>query len=203
MKFFARMRGDTMVEVLLGVTFFSIVCLGAYSLTNNSLVSTKASLNYNLVRNYMDSQANGLRFLQNSYVSAYNSGSTLGSSAQEWKNLRSNISSNSSTNVIDFGVGTRVCPTIPLNSFIVNPKQSSIVYANDGTSRFLNTASGISRIVFNDDDTVSNIYGMWIEARKPNSATDAYIDFYIRACWYEPGFKDASTIATIVRLYDI
>lgn len=32
--------------------------------------------------------------------------------------------------------------------------------------------------------------------------TPEFFDFHIRTCWYAPGVKRPSTIATIVRLYN-
>lgn len=203
MKIFNDRRGDTMVEVLLGITFFSIVCLGAYSLTNISLVSTRSSLDYNLVRNYMDAQATGLRFLQNAYLSSKNTGTTL-VPALQWIGLRNDIISNASTNPIDFGVNTNTCPEIPTTSFIINPKDSTVTYADDGTGRIVKSSSGLSRLDFNSDtNNITRANGLWIEAKRTTSDSSSYIDFYIRACWYEFGNSNASTLATIVRLYDI
>lgn len=200
------LRGDTMVEVMLAMTFFSLVTVGIYALVRTSFISTNESLEYNQVRNYIDSQATNLRFLQASYMGSYNNGSAVNGPGLKWKTLRDKIISNSPAVVTDFGVGTSTCPNIPTTSFVLNPKTSDIVFADDGTGRFKSNFSGLSRLEYNDDNSISNIYGIWIEAKRDTSSSGGstyFIDFYIRSCWYRLGSSSANTLATIVRLYDI
>ncbi len=58
------------------------------------------------------------------------------------------------------------------------------------------------------DDTnysvLSKAEGIYIVAVKDSESSDKseFIDFYIRTCWYGSNDKTASTISTIIRLYD-
>lgn len=193
-------RGDTMIEVLLGITVFSIILLGAQNAMNNSLSTTKSSLESTQVRSMIDSQASLLRFLQNSYVfakSAKTDAFLSGTPAETWNIMRSFVSGN--TVVTNFGVGSTSCPDIPTNSFVINQKNTTIFKKSDDASntKFVKASAGIPNIIYNNDSSI-NVTGIWIEAY--NQSGSNYIDFYIRACWYTIGIKNPNTLATIVRL---
>ena len=66
--------------------------------------------------------------------------------------------------------------------------------AEEGTNRTYNLADveGIYVIAVRDPGT--NIVGQ--------GTTSAFYDFYIRTCWYGAGERKASTISTVIRLYN-
>lgn len=195
-------KGDTLVEVLFAITFFSTIVLSVNLMVNVSLSASRSALEMSLVRNYIDSQAATLRFLQNAYITTYNVNSTVnGNAPVEWGKVRLYAKSNSS--VIDFGVGTTACPDIPRNSFILNPKNST--YVPFSTGKIIKNDNYISRITYDTVNTtdLKNAIGIWIEAIRTESDNTAYIDFHIRACWYTVGKASPNTLATIVRLYDV
>jgi len=200
-KIYGYRRGDTLVEVLFAITFFSTVVLSVNLMVNVSLSASRSALELSLVRNYIDSQAASLRFLQNAYITTYNVNTVVtGSAAVEWGKVRNYAKTNSG--VIDFGVGTTVCPEIPDKSFIIDPKKSIFVpYATNKIKKYDNY---ISRIDYNPiTGDISNSYGIWVEALRTENTNSAYIDFHIRACWFTPGKSVPNTLATIVRLYDV
>ena len=56
-------------------------------------------------------------------------------------------------------------------------------------------------------DNVARAEGLWVIGVKQENKNEPgkapqYFDFHIRACWYAPGRSTASTIATIIRLYN-
>lgn len=190
--------GDTIIEVVLSITIFSLVCYGIYNLLVSTISSSRRSLDISVARNLVDSQATSLRFIQNAYISTYSPGLESNSTpAKQWKNLKNYISEkNPRSNVIDFGPNTTTCPDIPLNSFIMNPKDSSFIPYSEAS---IKKATGLAELKFDEkDDLIS--YGIWIEAAR-SSTNPPYIDFYIRSCWN--GDNDIPVIiGTIVRLYD-
>lgn len=60
-------RGDTLIEVLLAVAIFSIIAVSAVGIMNHGLNRTQASLETTMARTEIDSQAEALRFIHDSY----------------------------------------------------------------------------------------------------------------------------------------
>ena len=58
-----RNRGDTIIEVLLAVTIFSLVAVGSMVLMNRGVAMAQQSLETTLVRQQIDAQAEMLRFV--------------------------------------------------------------------------------------------------------------------------------------------
>ena len=116
------------------------------------------------------------------------------------------------------------------HAFIVNPKNMNIVTAKNND--IFKPASTYPRLIMssqiNGDNTLSDnlvdnslsgdlsrVEGLYVFAVKdadttnitdPNnsytSSKSAFLDFYIRACWYGNGDDTPSTISTVVRLYN-
>jgi len=116
------------------------------------------------------------------------------------------------------------------HAFIVNPKNMNIVTAKNND--IFHPASTYPRLIMsnqiNGDNTLSDnlvdnslsgdlsrVEGLYVFAVKdadttnitdPNnsdtSSKSAFLDFYIRACWYGNGDDTPSTISTVVRLYN-
>lgn len=61
-------RGDTIIEVILAVTIFSLVAVGALTLMNSGTSMSQRSLETTLVRQQIDTQAELLRFVSRSAV---------------------------------------------------------------------------------------------------------------------------------------
>lgn len=187
-------RGDTLVEVLFAVAIFSLVAVGALSIMNQGTATSQRSLEITLVRQQIDAQAETLRFLNASYISA----SPVYS--PEWKAIQTQISTNSAVSAYN----SSSC-VVPQNSFVLNAHTARFV-APIGTSK-PGLATTYSQVRYNGNIILS-VEGIWIEGVRSSTSTDAnqadagYIDFHIRACWDSPGQSFPVTIGTIVRLYE-
>lgn len=62
-------RGDTLIEVLLAVAVFSIIAVSSVGIMNHGLNRTQAALETTMARAEIDSQAEALRFIHDSYSS--------------------------------------------------------------------------------------------------------------------------------------
>lgn len=76
-------RGDTLIEVVLGFAIFSTVAAFSIAIMNSSLTGAEASLELTLARNEIDSQAETLRYIHNSFLNDRN----YESSNQPYRNL--------------------------------------------------------------------------------------------------------------------
>ena len=61
-------RGDTIIEVIFAVTVFSMVALGGMALMNQGAAMAQRSLEISMVRDQMDAQADGLRYIHDAYM---------------------------------------------------------------------------------------------------------------------------------------
>lgn len=195
-----RNRGDTIIEVMLAITIFSLIIVSSLAIMNQGLYTAQRSLEISLVRSQIDSQAEALRFLNSSYINAFrgetaNYGSTP---AAEWKKIVSD-SNNLVNSVSDFGVSGNSCPNPVAQSFVINTKKATLYTSS------INRASTFSRINYDSNDNITNtsVQGIWIEALRSNANNHSgYVDFHIRACWDSPGQSAPVTLGTIVRLYE-
>ncbi|MEI6053930.1 MAG: hypothetical protein WCQ49_01000 [Candidatus Saccharibacteria bacterium] len=199
-------RGDTLIEVLFAISIFSLVVVGSISIMNQGVNASQRSLEITLVRNEIDAQAEALRFMNASYVSAYKPEYTIerypvDTPAGQWVKMSSSIGINS--DVSSFGAASKCeIPSSPYTPFIINPYLAKFVTAADAIFR---PATTFSKIEYNDDLSIISTNWVWVEATKSNNVEDKnsdYIDFHIRACWNAAGQKNPATIGTIVRLYE-
>ncbi|MEI6228575.1 MAG: prepilin-type N-terminal cleavage/methylation domain-containing protein [Candidatus Saccharibacteria bacterium] len=204
----SRSRGDTLIEVLFAIAIFSLVVVGSLAIMNQGTAASQRALEITMVRNEIDAQAETLRFLNASYISAYASGGyTDDSPAGQWRTMKqymvdSPLSTSSS------GVGCQV----PANGkFILDAKNAKFIPQTTANVAF-NSAQTFSQVTYDvtspTSQKIKTADGIWIEAMAPvitnnNGQKSAdYIDFYIRACWSSPGQSAPVTIGTIVRLYE-
>jgi type II secretory pathway pseudopilin PulG len=199
-------RGDTLIEVLFAISIFSLVVVGSISIMNQGVNASQRSLEITLVRNEIDAQAEALRFMNSSYISAYNPDYTIeryseDTPAGQWVKMSSLIDVNS--DISSFGSASKCeIPSSPHTPFIINPYLAEFVSAADAV---FSPAKTFSKIEYNDDLSIISTNWLWVEAIKSNNTEDKnsdYIDFHIRACWNAAGQKNPATIGTIVRLYE-
>lgn len=199
-----RQRGDTLIEVLIAISVFSLLVIGALAIMARGSAAAQVSLETTLVRQEIDAQAESLRYLHDSYVAAYGSTIPAGSAAARWQSLMANNALVSTAPASDFSQkGTTTCPAGPTNRrFIINPNFTRVVV--DGASNPFVQASSYAQVT-GDTMAGTKARGMWIEAVKsPNQDGNiGYVDFHIRACWTNSGSQVPITTGTIVRLYDI
>ena len=198
-------NGDTLIEVLFAVAIFSLVAVGSLSIMNQGLYTAQRSLEITQVRQQIDGQAETLRFLNASYVAAYDQELTSGSydgPAAVWLNLVNYYAQ--AIPATDFG-GISSCPKnisefSRSRNFILNTIKGAPVELTNSNYK---PATTHSMITYDSSDNLQASYGIWVEAVKGNaSGVSDYVDFHVRACWETFGMSAPETIGTIVRLYE-
>lgn len=185
-------RGDTLVEVLLGVTIFSLVAVIALETMNRGMAIAQYSLETTLVRQQVDAQAEMLRYAHDM-------------KNDTWKKLVDNNSvSVSAVNDNEGNLGVEKCPddfSTKEFALAATPSLASkiSILNNPGDYKAAETYARV------DSDT-KKTYGISVRLVKPSTATGSRdsnkYDAYIKACWMPVGGKMPATIGTIVRLYD-
>ncbi|TWP15400.1 type II secretion system protein [TM7 phylum sp. oral taxon 352] len=185
-------RGDTLVEVLLGVTIFSLVAVIALETMNRGMAIAQYSLETTLVRQQVDAQAEMLRYAHDM-------------KNDTWKKLVDNNSvSVSVVNDNEGNLGVEKCPddfSTKEFALAATPSLASkiSILNNPGDYKAAETYARV------DSDT-KKTYGISVRLVKPSTTTGSRdsnkYDAYIKACWMPVGSKMPATIGTIVRLYD-
>ena len=185
-------RGDTLVEVLLGVTIFSLVAVIALETMNRGMAIAQYSLETTLVRQQIDAQAEMIRYAHDM-------------KNDTWKKLVDNNSvSVSAVNGNEGNLGVEKCPddfSTKEFALAATPSLASkiSILNNPGDYKAAETYARV------DSDT-KKTYGISVRLVKPSTATGSRdsnkYDAYIKACWMPVGSKMPATIGTIVRLYD-
>ena len=185
-------RGDTLVEVLLGVTIFSLVAVIALETMNRGMAIAQYSLETTLVRQQVDAQAEMLRYAHDM-------------KNDTWKKLVDNNSvSVSAVNDNEGNLGVEKCPddfSTKEFALAATPSLASkiSILNNPGDYKAAETYARV------DSDT-KKTYGISVRLVKPSMVTGSRdsnkYDAYIKACWMPVGSKMPATIGTIVRLYD-
>ena len=185
-------RGDTLVEVLLGVTIFSLVAVIALETMNRGMAIAQYSLETTLARQQVDAQAEMLRYAHDM-------------KNDTWKKLVDNNSV--SVSVVDDNegsLGVEKCPddfSTKEFALAATPSLASkiSILNNPGDYKAAETYARV------DSDT-KKTYGISVRLVKPSTTTGSRdsnkYDAYIKACWMPVGSKMPATIGTIVRLYD-
>ena len=185
-------RGDTLVEMLLGVTIFSLVAVIALETMNRGMAIAQYSLETTLVRQQVDAQAEMLRYAHDM-------------KNDTWKKLVDNNSvSVSAVNDNEGNLGVEKCPddfSTKEFALAATPSLASkiSILNNPGDYKAAETYARV------DSDT-KKTYGVSVRLVKPSTTTGSRdsnkYDAYIKACWMPVGSKMPATIGTIVRLYD-
>jgi len=185
-------RGDTLVEVLLGVTIFSLVAVIALETMNRGMAIAQYSLETTLVRQQVDAQAEMIRYAHDM-------------KNDTWKKLVDNNSvSVSAVNDNEGNLGVEKCPddfSTKEFALAATPSLASkiSILNNPGDYKAAETYARV------DSDT-KKTYGISVRLVKPSTTTGSRdsnkYDAYIKACWMPVGSKMPATIGTIVRLYD-
>lgn len=192
-------RGDTIIEVLLAITVFSMLAVGAIAIMNQGINSAQRSLEITQVRQQIDAQAEALRYIHQSYINGLNQDG--GDSSGVWSELRDKTG-----DITPFDTsGSINCPAMSSQAFILNARSASIESSKpismSEPSSPGTTPPPYAQFVYDSN----RAYGIWIEAKRDEgngTGFIGYIDFHIRACWESPGNSPAITLGTIVRLYD-
>ena len=223
------------------------------SVISASTSTAQASLELTITREELDTQAEALRFIHDSFI--------LGSQSKDvsenpyaklWSALIGHAIDESKADITNI---PRVCSDLydeggfmknrnTKKQFVINTRQlgnlksdniGKIIITATSTStkgpfypattypRILYGSSGLGSSSTNEDlydqtenasDEIQRVEGIYIIAVKGDqnkivsesgssiSEKTSYYDFYIRSCWMPPGVERASTVSTVVRLYD-
>lgn len=200
-------NGDTIIEVLFAVAVFAMVAVGSLSIMNQGTATAQRALEITLVRQQIDAQAEAIRFIHQSYVAAYQKDSTPVGTASEWVKMTDKATGKGADGASVFGqTATDTCPsTVPgQKPFILNARKATVASAAPLMSAPADASlPPFSQVIYNDDSSIKNAYGLWIEA-VPSTNVDGpgFVDFHIRACWSAAGSGAPATLGTIVRLYE-
>ena len=181
-------RGDTIIEVLMAVTLFSMVAVGSIALMNKGVAMAQQSLETTLVRQQIDGQAEMLRFVHDK---ARNGEQPY---AGIWGKINATI--NTATPVEENLDVDQCKDSFSKNGFVL---YSSRIDESSGAIQFNNALYGPADVFAKIEDG-GRSQGIDIQLTKVQNGK-AY-DAYIQACWDTPASEKPMTIGTIVRLYD-
>lgn len=194
-------KGDTIIEVLLAITVFSAVAVGALAVMNRTVAVAQQSLELTQVRQQIDAQAELLRYLHSARTSS-------SATTAPWNDLRARAVSNQDATItpgaLDADNRCRPIGSLP-NSFVIHPTNISIVSLDQST--YVPYAPTYAKVEPNGTSALAS--GLWVQAKyvRESAASNpeqrgGYIDFYVQACWDVVGASLPKTISTTVRLYD-
>lgn len=214
-------RGDTLIEVLLGITIFSAAAVGAVFIMNRGIATAQRSFEITQVRNQINNQAELIRHLNNLAITA--SGRTTaggeaelapGEVAAEWKKAISHKIDEAP----DFDAIETIehCRPEAITSaagahkpFFINTKTGSVVsipsITPGMTGQPLRTPATFARIIDEGASQVSEMVWIHVVHKSDGEGRGAlggdFYDFHIRACWDAPDGTSVQKLGTIVRLY--
>lgn len=203
-------KGDTLIEVLVAFSVFSLAVVGAVAVMNQGSYLAQRSLETTLVSNELSAQAESLRFLHDAYLASYQPGvqydSTMPESpTKEWLAIQKQVISAGATTYTDLSQIVNTCPSAPKNSFVLDSR-NGVYKPNSGGN--MDVATSYAQLTY-PNQVFGQAQGIWIEAiRNPTNTQDpalahiGYTDFYIFACWPSIGQDKATTLGTTVRLYE-
>ncbi len=196
-------RGDTIIEVMLAITIFSMIAVGTLVLMNRSIGSIQTSLEVTLVRQQIDTQVELLRMVHSQAREA-----GLVEAATNWAAITNTaVASVAPLSSLVSGGDCVAAPT-GTTKFIINPEtgrfNASAVFtkAGDATSPApyaMVRVSAIGQVVAE---------GVWAQVIRGGSSDPTqpnypqYYDFHVRACWAGAEGSVPVTLGTITRIYD-
>lgn len=184
-------KGDTIIEVLLAVTVFSVVAVAAMGIMNHGVAVAQQALETTQVKQQIDSQAEALRAAHQAKIQN-DPRKTI------WEGLPVNTASSTAVN-------PSVCAPIPTGAFVMNPRTGMKSTFNPQPMD-ADSPMPYAGIWFANetDTTVKSTNGLWIEAKQYGAVEGirGYREFRIRACWPVAGSSIPKTIETLVRLHE-
>lgn len=198
-----RQRGDTIIEVMLAFTVFSLVVVSSIMLMNKGLATAQRSLELTLVRQQIDAQLTMLdNFKQNDPAG--------------WKTLVT-AGTTAATAVQPPALSTITSCPVATDSIL---SQSFFMAADSPTPTAVKPYA-VSLTTYQQAKTFANVdtfaktvmpplaqpvsYGIWMTVVQAEGyATNHAYDIHVRACWYSAGdsVQRPSIIATVARVYD-
>lgn len=216
-------RGDTLVEVMIAITIYSIVAIFTITVMRLGLQQAEATLELSQARIEVSAQADAIRFIHNSFLSEREYALATNYKAL-WNNLISKAYEASASDFPSLNTSDSTCPASVANSFIINPRNispnspnSTIIFGSyvrtELYPRLIFGTSSANSDTSYKEGNYTNLYraeGIYVVARKSASTSSLitgasqpeYYDFHIYACWLAPGSSHPSTTGTIIRLYN-
>lgn len=199
-------KGDTIIEVLLAITVFSMVAIGSLTIMNQGATAAQRSLEITLVRQEIDAQAEALRMIYDEAKAGNTTMQTRWNTMLTWRKTNESQVTTLDGMVEGTGGGQRCIDpaTITGRPFVVNTRAATL----HERSPIWQAADLYSRVVYNTSSSaLQSVQGIWVEAvGVPSTATTPRIpghtDFHIRACWMSAGQSRPVTLGTVVRLYE-
>lgn len=182
----SRNKGDTIIEVILAVTVFSLVAVGAMTIMSSGISRAQRTLEITQVRHQIDAQAEMLRYIRDR-------SSEDGDYATLWGDITS------TSRVVANPVSVLNADSCPDASDLGSSSMFSLRPASGGTvgiwgsDRYKHEPDTYAKVT----DTESQGISIQVTEAEGGGAYDAYV----QACWYGPGSSRPATIGTIVRLY--
>lgn len=181
-------RGDTIIEVLLAITVFSMVSIATMTIMNQGTNAAQRALEITHVRQEIDAQAEALRAAQQS---AATGAPTI------WNQIAQHGDTSQYTNDAS-------CPRNPgdvTGTFIMDARDGRPYTSNWLEDINLVSSPPYAQVLYDTGSPKS--YGIWIERNFTEGGTlpDLYT-FTVNACWQGAGLNHPLRLETVVRLYD-
>ena len=225
-------KGDTLIEVCIAIGIFSLIAIGVAAVMSSGTAGSQTALETTLAREEIDTQAEALRFIHDSYMSSNNYESNA--YTEIWNKIKAqaiNGKTAADNKITQFSPET--CDSLydknnGLNNvykqkgFIINVKEMDnpdnvlIRADNAATEKVFKPTTTYPRLIYNNtnnSNTLSYAEGLYVIAVRDSgtkmvvegstpTSTEAFYDFYIRSCWYGTDSERPTAISTVIRLYD-
>jgi len=203
-------RGDTIIEVMVAITVFSLMAVGALAITNQASTLATRNLELTAVRSEVNGQAEALRMMHDSYTAVHSVTTSYTGPAAQWQAILTKIASDKAKGdnittphqLADIQSIGCSASSVPSGAIVIDTRNVKMYdktrYSAPDSYAQLSYGTGSQSYNFNGSK------GIWVEpVRKVNTPpTPNYIDFYIFACWSALGQSQPVTLGTIVRLYE-
>lgn len=186
-------RGDTLIEVLLSLAILSLIIITGNAMMNFGMQSAITATEHTQVRNLIVAQAELLRYLRDN---ATESGADHVSTT--WRTITRTGPGGYS--VANASPATTCDPT---SNSSTKPFYVTAAFPTDGTDTPLTAIEATGYTGAPDPDNHPYAVagdGLWVEAVKPTTPNQDYVDFHIRACWGGSGSGIPQHMAQVVRL---
>lgn len=177
-----RERGDTLIEVILACSIFSLVVVSAYSIMQRGASTAYDAVERSQVRLLLNGQVELLQFLRDRYI--------------ENQLTQTTDTSYDATTWVDLTTNVQATP-VPALSYCPDLTNAAI----SSKAFFISTGRDFSQELDNASGLPQPGTGIWIQrVASPTGASPRYYDFYVMACW-QSVTSTQQTMSTIVRLY--
>lgn len=207
-----RQSGDTIIEVLLALSIFAAVLVAASFVMNRGLGTAQRSLEVTQVTNQIGAQSDMIRHLLNIAIAGAGknqNGQVVYQGSEFDKILGKVVGSAPSFDKINDNDITNCTPSYVTNMggnpFFLTP-EAKVAPFNSVTASVPETFARVSKGGSAPGGFTSQM--VWVYAVKNKTTIDRqklagdYIDFHIRACWFNPDGGGVQKLGTIVRLYE-